>query len=266
MSDVKNPARAPVTAPAPVVDTSKVADAVSAEAAPEDALFSKYENKSKAIVYAGEDTTAFLQMIDKHFGETNPYKDWTTGAPEGFDTIAMVATENGENRLISVANQDTAFADPIVRKALYRLYVNKFVNLAASDEGEPSKFVLVNGAYRATYSADGFDFIARDLLKYLHSQNVVGINKAGLKLSFSNAAYAKVQFPRVPENGWTVLLERSKKVASDAGYDVSLFDHWIATRALKEADESEIELDFDELDNVLAHDETETAPATAAAE
>ena len=60
----------------------------------------------------------------------------------------FVLSENKQNRLVPIANEamQQAFADPTVRKALYRMYtVNRVVNAAFDVDANPAAFITVGG-------------------------------------------------------------------------------------------------------------------------
>lgn len=70
---------------------------------------------------------------------------------------------------------------------------------------------------------------------------------------------------------WEGVLKVSRQIADAHGQDVSIFDHWEATRAKQTADVSTLELDFGKMETEIDADisddtETETpvvAPANS---
>ena len=103
----------------------------------------------------------------------------------------------------------------------------------------------------------------------LRAQKVWLASQTSLCLkAFKSHAFAKTQFPRVSDKAWEVIIGIAKKQAETHGYDVSIFDHMIATRNVATADTSEITLDFGEfeteLDEVIGKRKTRRKPETSA--
>jgi hypothetical protein len=245
-------------------DTGKTADQVQNEN-PAAELFARYEKKGKVVCLANDDQEAFVSFTDM-LGAAN-YQDWTKGAPENMTGLAMVQSESKVNRLIAIANEETALADPVVRKALYRIYVNRVANAAEDNDANPAAFLVTAGNFKLKFDLDAFKFQAKVLTKFLRSKGLAGVTNNSLRMSFASAAFAKTQFPRISDDGWNKIIAIAEKNAENKGMDTSIFDHWKATRAVQTADTSEIALDFGELEedvDAIGTDGEETKGTTAA--
>lgn len=245
------------------------------------AMRRQYEDKGRVFVLSGDDMTTFAEFIGD-FDETNPATDWTKGAPWGGEgkappTVAMVQVdESGANRLIAIAPKADALADPMVQEWAYKQYLRHVLKVAASSDASAEKFLTAAGAFRPKFDIEAFKTEAHVLVPFLRSKGLKGITTPLLRNAFANAAFALAQFSRIPGETWEKLLQTCKDRAAARGEDVSLFDHWIATRNALTDSGSSIELDFDELgkelDEALADDpadaassgEGSTAPAVAA--
>lgn len=203
-------------------------------------LMTKYEKKGKVVALINDDQEAFLEFVNM-IGEGN-YIDFTTGAPETFTGLAMVKSESGVNRLIAIANEDAALSDLIVRKSLYRSYVNRVANAAEDNDANPAAFITVAGNFKQKFDLDAFKFQAKVLTKFLRSKGLSGVTNNSLRMSFASAAFAKTQFPRISDAAWDAIIGIAEKNAESKGMDTSIFDHWKATRAVASADTSEIDL------------------------
>lgn len=209
-------------------------------------LTARYEKKDKVVALVNDDQEAFALFVDT-IGEAN-YQNWLAGTDNKvFTGLAMVRSEGQANRLIPIANEDAVFADLAVRKALYRIYVNRVVNSASDNDASAAQYLTVGGCFKQKFDLDAFKFQAKVLCKILRKNNVNGVTTSALRLSFASAAFAKTQFPRVPDDAWGKVIAIAKQTAEKHGYDVSIFDHWLATRAVQTADTSMIELDLSEL-------------------
>lgn len=195
---------------------------------------------------------------------SNPhFVDWTDKAPETFTNYALVKVDTedkdgsptehaGDMRLISIADQVTALADPTVAAALYRLYVGRVINLATDDEAQEANFIVANGAFKVSFAEEAFDAVAKELLKVLHKQGVAGITKSSLKSAFSNAAFASSMFPRIKAEYWEKIIGIAKAFAASKGLDVSLYDYWLTTRSAIETGAKDIDLDLSALEAAVS--------------
>lgn len=187
----------------------------------------------------------------------NPkYFDWTGKAPEGFDSYALVRCEEtdkdgeavgehfGDIRLISIANWTLASASAVVIDWLYRAYQNKVVLKADKDDAQEADFIVPDGAFKMALSDEAFDAVAKPMLKMMHIQGLTGINKAGLKQSFGNAAFAEASYPRVKPEIWANLINLGKTFAASKGLDTAIFDYWLSTRDARDDKGGIIELDL----------------------
>lgn len=218
----------------------------------------KYGKKGKVTVLKSDNQEAFLDFV----GKIAQYQDLASTAPATFTGgYAMVETEKKLNRLIALPSEDEVFADPIVRKALYKMYVNRKVNLASDDEANPADFITVAGGFKQKFDLEAFKFQAKTLAKFLRDMGLSGVTNQSLRLAFTSEAFAKTQFPRMKAENWDKLLGIASAMAEKHGYDTSIFDQWKATRAVASADTSEIELDFDALQK--AEDAITQEPASA---
>lgn len=225
---------------------NKAHEAQAATEQPAGELKARYEDKGKVVALANDDMDAFVGFVDM-IGEGN-YIDLTSGVDtKQFTGLAMAQTEKLVNRLIPIASEEVALADVVVRKALYRMYVNRVVNAAMDDEANPASFITPAGCFKQKFDIDAFKFQAKVLTKFLRNQGLSGVTNNSLRMSFASHAFAKTQFPRLSDDAWDKIIAIAEKNATDKGYDVSIFDHWKATRAVASADTSEIELNFGEL-------------------
>lgn len=228
-------------------------------------LQARYAKKEKVVCLANDDQEAFIGFASK-IGEAN-YKDWSQELDtDTFNGFAMVLTDETKvNRLIGIASEDAVFADPIARKALYKMYVNRVVNAAAEPDATPDRFVIVSGCFKQKFDIEAFKFQAKAFVHLLREQNVTGINNKSLQMAFASDAFARTQFPRVAPENWEMLLGIAKKNAENRGFDTSIFDHWTATRAVKTADVSILKLDFSALEAEENVEEDEAEPVQEAA-
>jgi hypothetical protein len=226
----------------------------------------KFEKKGKVVVMKNDNQDAFLEFVS---GLSN-YTDLTQQAPASFTGgYAMVETQAQVMRLIALPTMEEAFMDPVVRAALYKMYVNRKVNHATDDDANPADFITVAGGFKQKFDIEAFKFQAKAWTKYLRDRGLTGVTNQSLRLAFQSAAYAKSQFPRMVESNWTKLIEMAKAMAEKHGMETGIFDHWLATRAVASADTSEITLDFGDdemgkMDEALTEklaDKSENAPA-----
>lgn len=207
-------------------------------------LQERFGKKDKVVALSNDDQEAFAEFV----GKVGNYVDWTEGVdPNTFTGLALVKSENHTVRLIPIASEEAVFSDAVVRKSLYRLYVNKVVNAAGEDDAQASQFIIVSGNFKQKFDLDAYKFQAKVLTKFLRSQGLSGITNNSLRMAFSSSAFAKSQFPRVDDDAWNKILGIAEAQAQKNGYDTSIFDHWKATRAVQSADTSVLALNFDEL-------------------
>lgn len=207
-------------------------------------LAEKFEKKGKVVALSTDDQEAFAEFA----GSISSLTDWTEGVDaDVFTGLAIVKADNQRIVLIPIASEEAAFSDPIVRKAMYRQYVNKVVNAASDDDATAAQFITVAGNFKQKFDLDAFKFQAKVLTKFLRSQGLSGITNNSLRMSFQSAAFAKTQFPRVDAEAWDKIIGIAETQAQKNGYDTSIFDHWKATRNVAEADTSELKLNFDQL-------------------
>jgi hypothetical protein len=218
-------------------------------------LSERFEKKGKVVALSSDDQDVFTDFASGIQSLT----DWTEGVDANvFTGLAVVKADNQRIALIPIASEEAVFADPIVRKALYRLYVNKVVNAAGEDDAVASQFLTVAGNFKQKFDLDAFKFQAKVLTKFLRGQGLSGITNNALRMSFQSAAFAKTQFPRVDAEAWDKIIGIAEAQAQKNGYDTSIFDHWKATRSVTAADTSVLKLDFDELmkeEDALSDDE-----------
>lgn len=207
-------------------------------------LSERFAKKDKIVALSNDNQEAFAEFV----GKVGEFKDFTDGTDNSiFTGLALVRSENQTIRLIPIASEEAAFADAVVRKALYKLYVNRVVNAAMDDEAQASQFIIVSGNFKQKFDLDAFKFQAKVLTKFLREKGLSGITNNSLRMSFASSAFASTQFPRVDATAWDKLIGIAESQATKAGYDTSIFDHWKATRAVQSADLGAIELDFNEL-------------------
>lgn len=243
-------------------------DAAAAEAAkPVAELGERYTKKGKVVALKSDEQDVFLDFL-KTIGTDN-IKDWTEGAPTGFDNLALVQNETTkQNRLISIADEDAVFADATVRRALYKLYVNKVINAAADDDANPAQFITIAGCFKQKFDMDAYKFLAKSFVRLLKGQGVLGVTVNSLRLAFASKAYASSQFPRVSDNDWNKLLDLAVALSEKHGNEASIFEHWKATRVAQSADTSIIELGFGEAEveaELTDEEPTEKKPETPVA-
>ena len=208
-------------------------------------MMDKFNKREKIIVTKNDDQDAFLELVQSY---TN-VQDLSSNAPETFNGgFALVKTEKGVIRLIALPNENDVFADPVVRAALYKMYLNRKVNYASDDDANPADFIIIPGGFKQKFDYEAFKFQAKTLSKYLRDQGLAGVTNQSLRMAFASEAFAKTQFPRMKAENWVKLLDVARKMAEKFNYSTSIFDHWEATRAVATADTSDIELNFDELD------------------
>lgn len=198
--------------------------------------------KDKIFVTANDDQEAFAALVGE-LGDN--VKDWTAGADETlFTGMGLARSENGRLVLIPIASEEAAFSDPVVRKAMYKLYRNKVLNAATDDESQQSQFITVAGLFKQKFDVEGFNGIQKAFVKFLKKSGLVGINKNALRQSFQSSAFALTQFPRTTKEQWQELLKMAKAIAKKNELDTSIFEHWEATRDVQSADTSTLNLDF----------------------
>lgn len=231
------------------------ADELAKEVAELKEVFAK---KEKLFVGANDDQEPFAALVGE-LGEN--VHDWTGGADETlFTGMGLAKSENGRIVLIPIASEEAVFADPVVRKALYKLYRNKVLNAATDDETQQSQFLTVAGLFKQKFDVEGFNGIAKAFVKFLKKSGLIGINKNSLRQSFQSAAFALTQFPRTTKEQWAQLLQMAKALAKKNELDTSIFEHWEATREVATADTSVLKLDFAS----FGADEDEVEEETAA--
>lgn len=208
-------------------------------------LADRFEKKGKVIALANDDHEAFANLVAK-FGDN--VKDWTDGVDASiFTGMALAKSENGSIRLIPIASEEAVFADPVVRKALYKLYVNKIANAAMDDEAQAAQFMTSAGNFKQKFDLDAFKFLAKTFVKFLREQGLLGITVNSLRQSFQSAAFAKTQFPRTTDEQWVKIIGMAKALAAKNDKDISIYEHMEATRNVQEADTSVLNLDFAKL-------------------
>lgn len=275
MSDVQNTQSTP-QATTPATATPDVSSPVINPTAPATPAVSPaltamrrlYEDRNRVVVLSGDDMTVFADFLGD-FDETNPATDWTKGAPWANPTVAMVQVEEtGANRLIAIAPLADALADNTVREWAYKQYLRHVLKVASATDASAEKFLTPAGAFRPKYDIEAFKTEAKVLVPFLRSKGLKGITTPLLRNAFANAAFAEAQFSRIPKDTWGKLLTKCMERAAARGEDVSLFEHWIATRDAMTDSGAAIELDFEELgkelDEALADDgESEQAAVPA---
>lgn len=265
MSEVGNtPTPAETNTPAPA--SAPAATPANAELT---AMRRQYEDKSRVIIPSGHDMTTFAEFVGD-FDETNPITDWTKGTPWGGEgtaspTYAIVeVAETGANRLIAIAPQEVALSDQTVREWAYKQYLRHVLKVASASDASAEKFLTVAGAFRPKFDIEAFKTEAKVLVPFLREKGLKGITTPLLRNAFANAAFAKAQFSRIPADTWAKLLEKCKERAAARGEDVSLFDHFLATRDALTDSGADIVLDFaeigSELDAALADNDEEETP------
>lgn len=225
-------------------------------------LVDRFDKKGKIIALTTDDHEAFAALVSK-FGDN--VKDWTDGVDATvFTGMALTKTDNGRITLIPIASEESIFSDPVIRKALYKLYVNKIANAGMDDETQAAQFITPAGLFKQKYDVDAFKFLAKTFVKFLREQGLLGITINSLRQSFQSAAFASTQFPRTTNDQWNKILGMAKALAEKNNKDVSIYDHWEATRSIQEADTSTLNLDFAKLQNMeeaMDGEEEETTPA-----
>lgn len=239
-------------------------DAAAASAATEmQELKDKFSKKDKLVALANDDQELFIQLVSS-FAE-GVVTDWTNDVDAStFTGLGLAKSENGQIRLIPVANMDAAFADPTVRHALYKSYVNRVINTAMDDEAAASQFITVGGCFKQAFNLDAFKFIAKPFVKKLREQGLRSITIPGLRMAFASQKFADITFPRTTQTQWEQILGMAESFAKQNEQDTSIFDHWRAVRNVAEADDSELKLDFTgfTLDDTKDEDEAKK-PAAA---
>lgn len=247
------------------INTQEAAATVAGKANPLTLMRRMYQDKGRVLVMSGDDMTTFADFIGD-FDETNPATDWSKGAPWANPSVAMVEVEeSGANRLIAIAPIADALADPAVRDWAYKQYLRHVLKVAASNDASAEKFLTAAGAFRPKFDIEAFKTEARILVPYLRSKGLKGISAPLLREAFRNSAFAVTQFSRVPAETWEKLLDTCIDRAAQRGEDVSLFNHWKATRNVLKDSGEEITLDFEELGKELDEALADEEPAAAAA-
>lgn len=244
MSDIQNAATAaPGATP---VNTAPVTAAVNAEVNPAAELEAKYAKRGKIIARydaASEELNTFLDAVEALKGDGTSFVDWTAKAPATFRTLALVHREAvGDDVLIAIPDMETAFADPTVAKYLYNLAVNKIANAADSDDSNEAMFITPAGCFTQKFDLNAFKGIAKHLVSALHKKGLSGITVGLLKQAMQNSAFAKSQFPRVPEVAWPQIIGIAIAFAEKKGLDSSIFRYWLATRDVMVDEGEEIDL------------------------
>ncbi len=239
-----------------VSNTVTPADELAKEVAELKETFAK---KDKIFVGANDDQTAFAALVTELGANIH---DFTQGADENtFTGMGLAKSENGRIALIPLASEEAVFADPVVRKALYKLYRNKVLNAATDDESTAAQFITVAGLFKQKFDIEGFNGIAKAFIKFLKKSGLIGINKNSLRQSFQSTAFALTQFPRTTKEQWQQLLEMAKAIAKKNELDTSIFQHWQDTRDVQSADTSVLKLDFAKFG--VDEDEDEDEPTEA---
>lgn len=226
-------------------DTQVAANAASdkpAKLSPLQELQAELKKKGATFVLGNEPQTDFSELLGT-FTE-DEIEDWTEGAPETFDTLAITQPENGKPRLVSIADMETALNDPAVRNWCYNRYVSRCVNVAKSDEASRDQFRTPAGPIGAAYNMDAFMFQVGDWLDWLHDQGLKSVRMRSLRTALSSAATAASSFPKVAQQGWVALIGRMAARAEKHGHDTSIFQHWLATRDLTADTGKPIEFSF----------------------
>lgn len=223
-------------------------------------LKATFDKKDKLRVSANDDQEAFIGLVGQ-LGDN--VKDWTAGADDKtFTGLGLAKSENGRVVLIPLASEEAIFSDPVVRKFLAKVYLNKVLNAATDDESEQAQFITVSGCFKQKIDLEGFNGIAKAFVKFLKKSGLIGINRNSLRQSFQSSAFALTQFPRTTKEQWEELLQMAIALAKKNDLDTSIFDHFIATRDVKSADTSILKLDFAKF-GVDEEEEEEGEPATA---
>lgn len=245
-----------------MTNTDTQAAATKTKLSPLQSLQAELKKKSAVFVVASDEQADFGELLGTF--QEDELEDWTIGAPESFDTLAITQPENGKARLVSIADMDTALNDPAVRKWAYNRYVSRCVNVAKSDEATKDQFRTPAGPIGAAYDMSAFDFQVEIWLDWLHDQGLKSVRQRSLRTALSNAATAASSFPKVAQEGWVALIGRMSARAEKHGHDTSIFQHWLATRDLQRDTGMPIEFNFTD-DPETADEAAETADATEGA-
>lgn len=241
------------------VNTAAVANAVTNSTnAAATALAASFAKRDKVIFTEGdgdEEKQAFLTFATS-FPE-GTMNDWAENAPDTFTTLGVVHTENKGNRTVACPSMVTAFADPVVQRNLYRQFVNRWFNQAMDDDADPATFVVVNGIYKTTYDMEGFNDRAKAMIHFLKEQGLIGITKTTLRYALQSSAAAAATFSRLKPEAWVGILNVMRSQASAKNLDVSIYDHWLATRDVKLDEGGEITLDLGNLGAAVTKSEAE---------
>ncbi len=223
-------------------ETATATKAEKVKLSPLESLQAELKKKSAVFVLKTEDQADFGELLGE-FNE-DEIEDWTVGAPETFGTLAITTPENGKPRLVSIADMETALSDPAVRNWAYSRYVSRCVNVAKSDEATKDQFRTPAGPIGAAYNMEAFEFQVDLWLEWLHDQGLKSVRQRSLRTALSNAATAASSFPKVAQEGWQALIHRMSARAEKHGHDVSIFQHWLATRDLQKDTGTPIEFNF----------------------
>jgi len=208
-------------------------------------LAAAIEKRGKFVLDLAAPTTtdevkgALAKVIEVFVAKGRKFFDWTEKAPDEFTTLAIVNIDEGtgenENgfRLVSIPSMAVALADPIVARALYKSFVTRVVGRAAQDDADPADFVIASGTYRQGHDATAFQSQASAYVSALKEKGLSGITVKLLRDALANAAFARSQFPRMPEGAWTMIIDLMEQAAKDKGADTSIFTHWRSTRDVK---------------------------------
>lgn len=245
------------TQTATLVTTAKV------KLSPLESLQAELKKKSAVFVLGSDDQADFGELLST-FSE-DAMEDWTEGAPETFDTLAITQPENGKARLVSIADMETALNDPAVRNWAYSRYVSRCVNVAKSDEATKDQFRTPAGPIGAAYNMEAFEFQVGDWLEWLHDQGLKSVRQRSLRGALASAPTAASSFPKVSQEGWVALIGRMSARAEKHGHDVSIFQHWLATRDLQKDTGTPIEFKFSDDPEAMEEASTETDEQAAMA-
>jgi hypothetical protein len=228
-------------------------------------LQDRFSKKSKLVATSADDLETFIDFVTNVPGVVN----WTDKAPKDFTGMALVKSgDNGPMRLISVPSKEQILADTTVQARFVKWVINHIVNAAMDEDAREEMFLTVAGTFKQKFDLEAFKYVAKAMVKKLREQGLLGITNVSLRLSLQSAAYAESMFPRMKPAQWEGVLKVMRQLAETHGQDVSIFDHWEATRSAKSADVGELNLDFNtleaEMDKALSEDDSDETPPAAA--
>lgn len=246
-------------------NNSSTAATLTAEQTAEADFAKKWESRKKVIARVNDDQVAFTSFVSATFNDADPYKDWASeNAPKlGPNvTLAMVESDDGENRLIAIPSKEAAFADEVVRDNLYRMFCNKLMNIAGKPDSAIDMFATVSGCFKARFDLAAFKDYARDVVSVLHEKGLRGITVPTLKIALSNAAFAKAQFPTMKPAQWDIIFAIFQKNAETNGQDTSILAHWKNTRDAMSDTGADVTFDMASFEASMAEgDEGDTTAA-----